>query len=688
MVTAIAFSLVTFLVSEVAGSECSYNNTEAGFEEAGLETWDIVTIALYFVFILAVGIWAMYTADRGNVAGFFLAGRDMTWFPVGASLYSSNIGSGHFVGLAGTGAASGIAQGSFEWNAMVTLLFLGWIFAPVYIAGGVVTMPEYLAKRFGGERIQPFLSILSLFMYVFTKISADLFAGALFITEALGWGLYPSVIGLLAITALYTVTGGLKAVIYTDTAQTVIMLIGAFIMMILSFQEIGGYENLEPCYMEAIPSIIPENTTCGCPREDAFHVFRDAKTSDLPWPGMLFGITIIATWYWCTDQVIVQRTLAAKNLSHAKGGCVFAGLLKFTPMYMMVMVGMISRIVYPNSVACADPAVCTEACGNPGGCSNYAYAKLVLYIMPQGLKGLLLAVMIAALMSSLTSVFNSASTLFTCDLWTKIRPEAKTRELMIVGRIFILIMIVVSILWIPIVQAAASGRLFDYIQAITSFLAPPITAVFVLAVFWQRMNEPGAFWGLVLGMFIGLCRMCMEFGVGAPNCPDPDFRPFILTKVHYLHFGMLLFGLSVMISVIVSYLTPPIPKEYIVRLTWSTRHSKRKRKDIEELELKTKPNLRGQDNPALDMSDDKRDDASSVSSSEQSTAEPVSGWRKAFNTFCGLQEDKAPTLTSEEQEMLNKKMADITEEKWPAIIVNTGALFMLSAGVFLFGFYA
>uniref|UniRef100_H2YM03 Uncharacterized protein n=1 Tax=Ciona savignyi TaxID=51511 RepID=H2YM03_CIOSA len=470
----------------------------------------------------------------------------ITWFPVGASLFSSNIGSGHFVGLAGSGASSGIAQGSFEWNAVVTLLFLGWIFAPIYIASGVVTMPEYLRERFGGQRIRMSLSILSLILYIFTKISADLFAGAIFIQEALGWNLYLAICILLAITALYT--------------------------NVSSFDYIGGYNNLEPEYFKAIPSKRDTNTSCGLPRPDSFHVFRDPIDSDLPWPGMLFGITIIATWYWCTDQVIVQRTLAAKNLSHAKGGCVLAGTLKVLPMYMMVMVGMVSRIIFPgpyyfelyhqyvfyvNQIGCSLPSECQAVCGSPNGCTNYAYAKLVLFIMPVGLKGLLLAVMIAALMSSLTSVFNSASTLFTCDIWMKIRPKAKTREQMIVGRVFILVMVGISIAWVPIIQAFSDGSLFDYIQSITSFLAPPITAVFVMAVFWPRLNEPGTFWGLTLGIIIGLVRMILEFAIGSPACGKPEFRPTILYKVHYLYFAMILFSVTCVLSICISLVTPP-----------------------------------------------------------------------------------------------------------------------------------
>ncbi|CAK8678798.1 unnamed protein product [Clavelina lepadiformis] len=570
-------------MATTAATESWTATTGSFLPTPNLEAADIAVIAVYFAFILAVGIWAMCRTDRSNVNGFFLAGRSITWFPVGASLFSSNIGSGHFVGLAGTGAAAGIAVGAFEWNAMLTLYFLGWIFAPIYIAAGVVTMPEYLKKRFGGQRIQVYLSVLSLLLYIFTKVSADLFAGAIFIQEALGWNLYVAMIILLAITALYTVTGGLAAVIYTDTAQTFIMIAGAFVMMILSFERIGGYDALEVEYMKAVPSIRPNNTGCGIPRQDSFNVLRDPVTGDLPWPGLTFGLTILATWYWCTDQVIVQRTLAAKTLSHAKGGCVAAGLLKIMPMYMMVMVGMISRVIFTDAVACTDPAECMKYCNTPVGCSNVAYPKLVLEIMPTGLRGLLLAVMMAALMSSLTSVFNSASTLFTCDLWKKIRKNATEWELMIVGRLFILFMVAVSIAWVPIVQASANGQLFDYIQAITSYLGPPIAVIFVMAVFWPRLNEPGAFWSLMCGLAVGLTRMIMDFAYGAPLCGEDEYRPEILYKVHYLYFAMILAAITALVAVVVSLVTPRIEPEHLLRLTWYSRYSKEPRLDLDTL---------------------------------------------------------------------------------------------------------
>uniref|UniRef100_A0A669D9D6 Sodium/glucose cotransporter 1 n=1 Tax=Oreochromis niloticus TaxID=8128 RepID=A0A669D9D6_ORENI len=505
---------------------------------------DISVIVVYFLVVLAVGVWSMVHTNRSTVGGFFLAGRSMVWWPIGASLFASNIGSVHFVGIAGTGAAAGIAIGGFEWN--------------------IVTMPEYLKKRFGGQRICIYLSLLSLVLYVFTKISADIFSGAIFIQQAFGLNIYLAVIALLAITALYTVTGGLAAVIYTDTLQTFIMLIGSFILMGFAFNEVKGYENFEKLYMQAVPSITG-NVSANCyePRPDSFHLFRDPVTGDLPWPGLVFGLTIQCIWYFCTDQVIVQRCLSAKSLSHVKGGCILCGYLKILPMFLMVFPGMISRILYTDVVACVDPDECEKHCGTKVGCSNIAYPKLVVELMPKGLRGLMLSVMLASLMSSLTSIFNSASTLFTMDIYTRIRRFASEKELMIAGRVFILALIGVSIAWIPVVQAAQSGQLFVYTQSITSYLAPPVAAVFLLAIFCKRVNETGAFYGLLIGLCIGLSRMITEFIYGTGSCAVPSNCPTIICGVHYLYFGLILFVISGIVMLAVSLMTKPIDDKHV-----------------------------------------------------------------------------------------------------------------------------
>uniref|UniRef100_A0AAR2KIM3 Sodium/glucose cotransporter 2 n=1 Tax=Pygocentrus nattereri TaxID=42514 RepID=A0AAR2KIM3_PYGNA len=546
---------------------------------------DITVILGYFVIVIGVGIWSMFRTNRGTVGGYFLAGRTMVWWPVGASLFASNIGSGHFVGLAGTGAASGIAVGGFEWNVSQINISL------LSEENLVITMPQYLKKRFGGTRISLYLSVISLFLYIFTKISVDMFAGAVFIQQALGWNIYIAVIALLAITALYTVTGGLAALMYTDTVQTFIIIAGAFVLMGFSFKEVGGYSALIEKYGLALPSPSMRESqdaqhynitpVCYTPREDAFHLLRDPVTGDLPWPGVLFGIAIIGCWYWCSDQVIVQRCLAARSLTHVKAGCILCGYLKLLPMFLMVLPGMISRVLYPDEVGCVVPDVCKIVCGTEVGCSNIAYPKLVVSVMPNGLRGLMLAVMLAALMSSLASIFNSSSTLFTIDIWTRIRPQARDRELMIVGRVWVLCIVAISICWIPVVQAAQSGQLFDYIQSVSSYLAPPIAAVFFLAIFVKRVNEPGAFWGLMGGLLMGLCRMGPEFYFGTGSCLFPSKCPKLICGVHYLYFAVLLFFCTGILVLLVSYSTPAIDDMHLHRLVFSLRHSKEDRTDLD-----------------------------------------------------------------------------------------------------------
>ncbi|XP_034380381.1 solute carrier family 5 member 4B isoform X4 [Arvicanthis niloticus] len=547
---------------------------------------DISVIVIYFTAVLAVGLWAMLRSNRGTVGGFFLAGRDMAWWPMGASLFASNIGSNHFVGLAGTGAASGIAIAAVEWNALLMVLVLGWVFVPIYIKPGVMTMPEYLRKRFGGKRLQIYLSVLSLFIMVAIQISSNIFSGAIFIQLALGLNLYLAVFILLAITAFYTVAGGLASVIYTDSLQTFIMLVGSLILMGFAFAEVGGYESFTEKYMNAIPSIVEgDNLTisprCYTPQPDSFHIFRDPVTGDIPWPGLIFGMTILAIWYWCADQVIVQRCLCGKNMSHVKAACIMCGYLKLLPMFLMVMPGMISRILYTDKVACVVPSECEKQCGTAAGCTNYAYPTMVLELMPDGLQGLMLSVMVASLMSSLTSIFNSASTLFTMDLYTKIRKKASERELMIAGRIFGIILIVISILWVPLVQSSQNGQLFHYISSFASYIGPPLGAVFALAIFFKRVNEQGAFWGLMFGLVVGLIRMITEFVYGTGSCLAPSNCPKIICGVHYMYFAIILFFVSIIVTLGVSFLTEPIPDVHLYRLCWSLWNNTEERIDLD-----------------------------------------------------------------------------------------------------------
>uniref|UniRef100_A0A8C8I3M2 Sodium/glucose cotransporter 1 n=1 Tax=Oncorhynchus tshawytscha TaxID=74940 RepID=A0A8C8I3M2_ONCTS len=635
---------------------------------------DISVIVIYFLVVLAVGVWAMVSTNRATVGGFFLAGRSMVWWPIGASLFASNIGSGHFVGIAGTAAAAGIAIGGFEWNALVVVILLGWLFVPIYIKAGVVTMPEYLKKRFGGQRIRIYLSVLSLFLYVFTKISADMFSGAIFINQALGLNIYLAVVLLLSITALYTVTGGLAAVIYTDTLQTIIMVVGSFILMGYAFNQVGGYENFQERYMMAMPTQTGVNISkrCYTPRPDSFHIFRDAVTGDLPWPGLVFGLTVQATWYWCTDQVIVQRCLSAKSLSHVKAGCILCGYLKLLPMFVMVFPGMISRILYPDEVACVDPDECQMYCGASVGCTNIAYPKLVVDLMPNGLRGLMLSVMMASLMSSLTSIFNSASTLFTMDIYTKIRSSASEKELMIAGRVFILVLIGVSIAWIPVVQSAQSGQLFDYIQSITSYLTPPIAATFMLAIFCKRVNEPGVFYGLMIGLAIGLSRMIAEFAYGTGSCVAPTNCPEIICGVHYLYFSIILFCISCLVILTISLMTKPIEDKHLYRLCWKLRNHTEERLDLEIDDW-----TENEESDYMDIE---------VKESEDFPKEPGC-CKKAVLNFCGLEKSNAPALSAEEQAELQRKLTDTSEKPLWRNVVNANGIILLCVCVFFHGFY-
>ncbi|XP_039249944.2 sodium/mannose cotransporter SLC5A10-like isoform X1 [Styela clava] len=547
-----------------------------------LTVWDIVVVVIYFFSVIGVGVWSMYSTNRSTVGGYFLAGRSISWWPIGASLFSSNVGSGHFVGLSGSGAASGIAVGTYEWNAMFIVLLLAWVFLPVYIASGVVTMPEYLKKRFGGQRLQVCIALLYLFIYIFTKIAVDLYAGAIFIHEALKWDLYPSVIGLLVITAFYTIGGGLAAVIYTDTLQTGIMLLGAVVLMIVGFVNVGGYFGLVTEYMKATPTYtLLEHPECGIPLNDSFHVFREVTDEDFPWTGVVLGMPILSIWYWCSDQVIVQRTLAAKNLTHAKGGALLCSYLKILPMFLMVMVGMISRAKFPEQVGCVVPEICQKVCGNPTSCSDIAYPKMVMEFLPIGARGLMMSVILAALMSSLTSIFNSSSTLFTIDLWQRARSKASERELMIVGRVFIIFLVILSVLWIPVIQAQEGGQLFTYIQKVSSYFQPPVAICFLLAVFWRRTNEQGAFWGLFTGIIIGSIKMILDFVYPPPPCGTIDDRPSVVKNVHYLHFAVILALLTAIIIVLVSICSPARPASEYGGLTWWTRH------DVKTTALKT-----------------------------------------------------------------------------------------------------
>lgn len=497
-------------------------------QTARLVAIDYVVLALYFAVIFAIG-WYFSRKER-TTTDYFLASRDVAWWAIGASLFSSNIGSEHFIGLAGSGAATGMAPGHFEWLASIIVLILGWVFVPFYLRSNVYTMPEFLERRYNGA-CRTYLASISLIAYVFTKIAVAIFAGAIVLKAVLGWGMWQSSLALVIATGIYTIAGGLAAVIYTEVIQTVILVAGALVLMFIGLNEVGGWSGLQ--------SKVPA---------DFFHMMKPMTDENFPWTGIFFGAPILGLWYWCTDQVIVQRTLSAKNVEQAKGGTVLAGFLKILPVFMLVVPGMIARALYPEEMA-KD--------------SNSAFPLLVARLMPPGLQGVMIAAMLAALMSSLSAVFNSSSTIFTMDFYKKFRPDASERHLVNVGRVATTIMVGLSLLWIPF-MSRISSQLWIYLQSVQAYVAPPIAAVFLLGILWRRINGQGAIVSLLLGFALGAARFILEV-VYAKQELSGFLRFFV--KMNFLHFAALMFVVCVAVLIIVSFLTPAPKTDKIAELT-------------------------------------------------------------------------------------------------------------------------
>lgn len=706
-----------------------------------MEAADIAVVALYFVLVLVIGFLAMWKANRSTVSGYFLAGRSMTWIVIGASLFVSNIGSEHFIGLAGSGAASGFAVGAWEFNALLLLQLLGWVFIPVYIHSGVYTMPEYLSKRYGGNRLKVYFAFLSVLLYIFTKLSVDLYAGALFIQESLGWNLYLSIFLLISMTALLTVTGGLVAVMYTDALQAVLMIGGALTLTTISLVKVGGLEGVRTKYMQAIPNVsaivasgnFTYSPSCRIePKPDSLRILRGPLDEDIPWPGFILGQTPASIWYWCADQVIVQRVLAAKNIAHAKCSTLMAGFLKILPMFVIVIPGMISRIMFADEIACIGPEHCMAVCGSQAGCSNIAYPRLVMAVMPVGLRGLMMAVMIAALMSDLDSIFNSASTIFTLDIYQTFRGRASQRELLIVGRMFVVLMVAISIAWVPVIIEMQGGQTYLYIQEVAGYLTPPIAALFLLGVFWKRCNEKGAFWGGMTGFTLGTLRLIVAFLYRQPRCDQPDERPAFIVHVHYMYFAAGLFWLSGLVAVIVSLCTSPPDEERVNTTTvWGLRNiEKVPPKNREEIyRLTEKSHINGDGSLHKEMPPDVRNERCLdgadvrllVPSTDHDPATPstetspdttpaerfgngrmemsraeeaqrdngqTSWWTRLLEWFCGYKEGAQSTQQKVVKEDARVIAEMLYEPPRVKLLLNLGLLFVCSVGIFMFVYFS
>ncbi len=506
--------------------------------ESFLGSLDWTIITLYFVIVFGVAIVATLRERRKGAedsADYFLAGRNVGWFVIGASLFASNIGSEHLVGLAGSGAASGVAPGQFEVLASLILLILGWVFVPFYIKSGVFTMPEFLERRYSaGARW--YLATVSIIAYVLTKISVTIFAGAV-VFRAVGVPFWTGALIVVIATGAYTVFGGLRAVLYTDLLQMFVLIGGSLAVTLVGLDAVGGWSGL----------------TASVP-VGFLDMWKPASDPDFPWTGILFGAPILGVWYWCTDQFIVQRTLSAKDVDNARRGTILAGFLKLLPLFIFVVPGMIAFVLLERG-AIALPL------GLDGTVDyNAALPTLVGTLLPVGLRGLVVAGLLAALMSSLSSVFNSCSTLITWDVYKKLNPGATEQRLVWVGRLSTVALVVLGMAWIPFVEAAEGG-LYVYLQSVQAYISPPIAAVFLLGLVWSRLNAQGALASLLAGFVLGVARLSLEAAGATAGW---------FTGINFLHFAILLFVVCTVILVVVSLMTAPPPADQIAGLTFAT----------------------------------------------------------------------------------------------------------------------
>ena len=509
---------------------------------------DWLVVGGYFA-LLVVVIWRT-TRKQETSADFFLAGRNIGWFVIGASLFASNIGSEHLVGLAGSGAKSGVAMAHYELHAWC-LLVLGWVLVPFYYRAGVYTMPEFIERRYNATA-RWILSLVSLVAYIFTKVSVTVYAGGKVFQTLLPElhigpmdSFWIGAVSVVVITGIYTSVGGLRAVVYTDAVQTVVLLLGSFCITAIGLYHLGGWAELREI--------------SGSTR---FNLWRPMSDPDFPWPGMLFAAPIVGLWYWCTDQYIVQRTLAARNLKIARRGTLFGAYLKITPVFLFIVPGMIAyALVQKNMLVLDDP--------------DQAFPAMVTQLLPRGIRGLVVGGLLAALMSSLSSMFNSCSTLFTVDIYKKIKRNAPERELVTVGRLATGIVVLLGLLWIP-AMSGVSDALYEYLQSVQAYLAPPMTAVFFLGVFWKRMNGVGAVATLISGFILGLLKLTCQVYVGRfteaqlANLSGVQQLLVAYGSINFLMFCVYLFLYCCVVLAVFSLLTAPPVAAKIENLTYAT----------------------------------------------------------------------------------------------------------------------
>src|SRR5690242_7423851 len=507
--------------------------SEVALAHKSIATLDLVIIWIYFAIVFGIG---MYFSRRERTSeDYFLAGRDIGWFFIGASLFVSNISTEHFIGLSGTGASSGMAVGHFEWLACLILLILGWVFVPFYLRSNVFTMPEFLERRFN-RNCAVYLAAISIIAYIFTKISVQLYAASVVLERVAGWSLWKTAVVLVIAVGIYTVAGGLAAVIYTDTVQTLLLIPGALVLTIIGLHRVGGFEHLR--------TMVPASY---------FHMIKPASDSQFPWPRTFFGAPIPAICYRCTAQVIVQRVLSARDEGHAKLGTIFAGFLMILPVFILVLPGIIAFALFPEQVKKPD----------------YAYPTLILNLLPTGLVGLVMAALLAAVMGAMSSVFNSASTLVTLDFYKKIRPQASEKQLVNFGRVATGAMVLLGLLWVPFIHYISS-QLYIYLQSVQAYISPPISACFVLGILWPRLNGAGAISSLLTGFVMGATRFILELADQAGGGHFQSSAVRWLIDMNFLHYAIFMFVICSIVLVGVSLMTPAPDRKRLAGLTFAT----------------------------------------------------------------------------------------------------------------------
>ncbi|MEN9415543.1 MAG: hypothetical protein RLZ62_1847 [Bacteroidota bacterium] len=499
----------------------------------GFDTLDWSVIAAYFLILAGLALWVIRQKNN-DTEDYFLAGRNIGWFMVGASIFASNIGSEHVVGLAGAGAGGKIPMLIYEVQAWIVLA-LGWIFLPFYLRSGVFTMPEFLERRFNAQT-RWFLTTFSLVAYILTKVSVTVYAGGIVIASLLKIDFWFGALITVVLTGLYTILGGMRAVVYTEAMQTVVLVIGAATLTFVGLDAVGGWSGmksaLEPGYL---------------------NMWRPASDPDFPWPSLVITSTIVGIWYWCTDQYIVQRVLAARNITEGRRGSIFGAFLKLLPVFLFMIPGVVALALKNRGELQWDTA-------------DQAFATLLMEKMPSGLRGLVAAGLLAALMSSLASVFNSCSTLFTVDVYRKLYPNTPEKKLVNIGRVATAIVVVLGILWIPVMQNI-SGVLYEYLQSVQSYIAPPVTAVFLLGIFSKRINSQGAMATLVSGLIVAAVRLVLEL-----NKDSLESGTLIhgFASMNFLTFAAWFFLFSVAVCLIASLLSPAPAEAQIKGLTYGT----------------------------------------------------------------------------------------------------------------------